>query len=109
MASGAAFFKKGLYQNEVVAELTKVTDLNAGIRCQKVDTDYWTMFDSFRLYFYGQNHAVVAIDDIVSDELMDESIQNRGIYFDLSGRAVGRDLNQLRPGIYIINGKKILK
>lgn len=35
--------------------------------------------------------------------------QNNGRIFTIDGRYVGKDLNALKKGIYIINGKKIVK
>ena len=37
-----------------------------------------------------------------------DKVQPEGIY-DLNGRYVGNDMNNLRRGIYIRNGKKVLR
>lgn len=101
MDGAAKYFAKGLYDNEVNLEATGRTNLRVGIRCTSATSYYWTMFDNFRLYFYGKNRTVVGIKDIL-DESASTMVHEQSIY-DLSGRKVSNP----QKGMYIINGKKV--
>ena len=103
MASGAAYFAKGLYESNVTAKLSKPGSLKLGIKCTSAPTAYWTMFDHFRLYYYGGNTMAVGIEEMENSEF---TIHNSQSIYDLSGRQV--DLTQAAKGVYIINGRKIL-
>ena len=75
--------------------------LRLGIKCTSAPSYYWTIFDNFRLYFYGQNRTVVGIDDLK----FDTKPQGADVIFDLSGRRILSG-SSLKPGIYIVDGKK---
>ena len=45
----------------------------------------------------------------ISDILMDEEWNTNGRIYSIDGRYVGTDFNSLNKGIYIVNGKKIVK
>lgn len=54
MQSAAAYFNKGLYDNEVETTLTSNNQtLQFGIRGATYVSSDWTIFDNFRLYYYG--------------------------------------------------------
>ncbi len=109
MQSGAAFFNKGLYESSVTSELAKSgSSLRVGIKCTKSSSGYWSMFDNFRLYFYGTPHDATAIDDINADANDGEGLFTDGVVYNLQGQKVGTSLEGLPEGIYIINGKKFL-
>lgn len=109
MQSAGAYFRKGLYENEVFTDLT--TDggnLKLGIRCANSQNMYWTIFDNFRLYYYGSKTAgeVTSVKDITV-----QVPQSNNVY-SIDGRLVRRNstsLDGLPRGIYTINGKKVVK
>ena len=54
MQAAAAYFAKGLYDNTVETTLNSNNQtLRFGIRGSSVVTADWTIFDNFRLYYYG--------------------------------------------------------
>lgn len=54
MQSAAAYFNKGLYDNSVETTLTSNNQtLQFGIRGASFVSSDWTIFDNFRLYYYG--------------------------------------------------------
>ena len=80
-----------------------------GIRSSNMGSSYWCMFDDFRLYFFGTTPKTsVGITDVTLDT---HANALTGIYT-LDGRLVSRDataLPSLPKGIYIINGKKVVR
>ena len=102
MLGASKYFAKGLYDNSVRTTLTKSGNLKAGIKCTSASTYYWTMFDHFRLYFYGG--IADGIREIKCEEWS-------GAVYDLSGRRLvsnGMSKGHLKPGLYIVNGRKVL-
>ena len=111
MTGASKYFAKGLYDNSAPADLTASGKLKVGIKCTSAPSNYWTMFDHFRLYFYGGNHTLTGIEE-VENERMRYTENERGIY-DLSGRrvsvpSVSSERSVLPKGVYIKNGKKIV-
>lgn len=106
MASAAAYFKKGHYDNELLFELSKETDLKLGIRQSTSASYYWTIFDNFRLYSYGcmTQEEVTAIDIVE----MPADSDNSGEVYNLHGQKVGTALEGLPRGMYIMNNKKVI-
>ena len=108
MTGAGKYFAKGLYDSSVAAQVeTKGSSLRIGIRCTSSGTAYWTMFDHFRLLFFG-NNAASGIQDI---EQVDHSVDKDCEVYDLSGRRVmSGKLHEgsLKPGFYIVNGRKVL-
>jgi hypothetical protein len=102
MDGAAKYFAKGLYDSSVAAEQTTAgASMRMGIRCNKTATYYWSMFDHFRLYFFGQNKMPLDIDTITTTpQHQDDKV------YDLSGRRVSS--GKLEKGVYIINGKKVM-
>ena len=104
MASSATYFTKGYYENSLLFNLTKATDLKIGIRQTSSAASYWTIFDNFRLYYYGS----MSIDDVTSiEQVVTEGAAPAAVY-NLCGQKVGDSLEGLPSGIYICGGKKIL-
>ena len=55
MQAAAAYFAKGLYENSVDATVDKDgSTLRIGIRSTSQPSYYWTIFDNFRLHFFGK-------------------------------------------------------
>ena len=110
MAGAAKYFEKGYYDSSVDATLENAGQLRIGIKGTNASSYYWTMFDSFRLYFFGKTSIVVGIEAVKE--------QNNSLYgnktneiYDLSGRRLSPDKlhnGRLKPGLYIIGGRKIL-
>lgn len=110
MKSASIYFSNGLYENIVVYEnKNKGASLKAGIRTASMPSKYWCIFDDFRLYFYGKTPKdALGVDDVHAD--MPGSRQS-GVY-SLDGRLMGKDasaLEWLPKGIYIVNGRKLVK
>ena len=103
MNGAAQYFAKGLYDNSVnLEQTTSGANLNVGIRSSKSGSYYWTMFDHFRLYFFGKNRTVVGVEGIQSQPT--ERWNMGDAIYDLSGRKVTNP----SKGLYIINGRRIL-
>jgi len=104
MTGASKYFANNLYVSTLETEMTADDNtLRLGIKCTSAPSYYWTIFDSFRLYFYGQNRTVVGIDDLK----FDTKPKGADAIFDLSGRRILSG-SSLKPGIYIVNGRKVL-
>lgn len=109
MQSAAAYFDKGIYENTVTTSLADDgADLTIGIRCASAMTSYWSIFDNFRLYYYGSQtpEQVTAISGVKAEQKATMDV------YSLDGQLVrknARTLNGLPHGIYIVNGKKVVK
>ena len=104
MASSAAYFTKGYYENSLLFNQTKAADLKIGIRQTSSASSYWTIFDNFRLYYYGS----MSIDDVTSiEQVVTEGAAPAAVY-NLYGQKVSNSLEGLPSGFYICGGKKIL-
>ena len=105
MASSAVHFAKGYYDNSLLFSLTAATDLQLGIRQSTSATAYWTIFDNFRLYYYGSMSK-----DMVTDveTIVVEGAESPAAVYNLQGQKVGDSLDGLPQGFYIRNGKKVM-
>ena len=107
MVGAEKYFAKGLYDNSVSMLVDQAgSSLKIGIKCTSAPAAYWTMFDHFRLYFYGQEHPATAINDV-------QQTGNGSSWFDLQGRRVDASTfrqqpSKLKKGLYIVNGHKII-
>lgn len=107
MAGAERYFAQGLYDSRVASEVTSNgSTLRVGIRCTIAPAYYWTMFDHFRLLFFGQNRAPVGIE--VSE--MDVPQRPQGVY-SIQGTLLRKtnNLDGLPAGIYIVGGRKVMK
>ena len=114
MQSASLYFAAGLYENGVVTELTEdESDLQVGIRNDYTADSYWCIFDNFHLYYYGSMSpgTVTGIHDIKANTSANEdAFSAPADIYDLSGISVRRKATStegLKPGIYIVNHKKI--
>jgi len=106
MEAASKYFAKGLYENEVMAELaSNGQSLKIGLRCTSSSDGYWTIFDNFRLYYYG-NMTKDHITDIDEVEIGADNVP--AAVYNLHGQKVGDSLEGLPRGIYIVNKKKVL-
>lgn len=87
--------------NEVKLTLKEENDLTVGMRKTVYVYADWTIFDNFRLLYYGngsQGIAEVPATTPVTDTIV----------YDLCGRPVGKTVKGLQKGIYLREGKKII-
>lgn len=102
MQSAYSYFRRGYYTNEVVAENTTQATLALGIRATAATESYWTCFDNFQLFYFGNltSETVTGVESVEIEQPMQESP-----IYDLSGRRTTKP----QHGIYIQNGKKYIK
>ena len=100
-------FSAGLYPVTLTVEV-KDNTLTLGIKKTTANSpaSNWTVFDNFELYYLGD--PATGISDIQNDA-PNYSNHPENRIFDLSGRIITTPINQLPHGIYIINGKKVIK
>ncbi len=104
MNAANAYFQKGLYENLAFGKLSENgSSMKIGIKSSSMPNYYWVIFTNFRLYFYGKMDPDITLG---INELTTERMQYNTIYT-LDGRRLSSD-KQLRPGLYIINGKKVI-
>ncbi len=116
MRSAANYFKQGFYDNEVATELKEDgSEMKIGIRCKNGNSHYWSIFDNFRLFYYGSMPLdVVTGVEAYTQPFPDGKGTVATAIYDLSGRKVGEVSGkqglplQLPKGIYILNGKKVV-
>lgn len=102
MTGAEKYFAKGLYDSSVDALFeTKGGTLRVGIKCTSAPAAYWTMFDHFRLYFFGGTKPSDGIDVPRSGTRQGTS----GKIYDLQGRRIAA---LSKKGLYIVDGKKIV-
>lgn len=110
MQACRAYFDKGLYDNSVVLNIARDMNLKMGVSCVLANSSYWSIFDNFRLYFYGTKtkDEVAAIHTVTAPTAGTAAPQ--GVYT-FSGVLLSKDasvVDQLPKGLYIINGKKVI-
>jgi hypothetical protein len=102
MTGAEKYFDRGLYDSSVSASLvTAGESLRLGIKCTSAPSAYWTMFDHFRLHFFGGGSALNAIRQTTADGWQ----TTVPVVYDLIGRRI---TGSLASGIYLVNGKKVL-
>ena len=113
--SASNYFAAGLYDNGVVTELANDNSrLKVGMRCTESGTSYWSIFDNFRLHYYGSmtKDQITDIRQTMADKAQGEGLFARPAdIYSLSGICIRRQatsLDGLPQGIYIVNGHKIL-
>ena len=100
MSGAAMYFEKGLYDNSVTWQNTTAdATVSLGLRCTSADSYYWTMFDHFRLYYYGQDSTPVAIHDIQPADTEGQTSSPAAQWFSLDGRPYGA--TPTAKGIYV--------
>ncbi len=81
MEAASKYFAKGLYENKVTTELTGAkNNLKIGLKCTDAPDYYWTIFDDFHLYSFGNESGITGIDGVQS-----EADVVRTEYFSLGG------------------------
>ena len=101
MIQAAAFFETGLYWNTVKFEVGQAnTQITIGIRKSGNDhrQNNWVVADNFRLAFLGTS----IVDGI--QQVENEAV-NSDVIYNLQGVRVQKPVR----GLYIQNGKKVIK
>ena len=110
MLSASEYFANGLYENNVSARVeTENSSLKLGIRCTFSDNMYWSIFDNFRLYYFG-NMPFDEVMPVKKIQMQMQSVSDR--VFTIDGRAInmhGKGVESLPHGVYIIGGKKVVR
>lgn len=110
MLSASEYFANGLYENNISARVeTENASLKLGIRCAFSDNMYWSIFDNFRLYYFG-NMPFDEVMPVKKIQMQTQSVSDR--VFTIDGRAVnmhGKGVESLPHGVYIIGGKKVVR
>ena len=110
MLSASEYFANGLYENNVSARVeTENASLKLGIRCTFSDNMYWSIFDNFRLYYFG-NMPFDEVMPVKKIQVQTQSVSDR--VFTIDGRAInmhGKGVESLPHGVYIIGGKKVVR
>ena len=96
-----AYFANDLYTSSINMAYTSGR-MQLGVRNTKRNDTWWTVVKSMRLLYYGTQEPA---DGIILPTTNASGNGSNAIY-DLSGRNVGT--MPLQPGIYIINGKKVV-
>ncbi|MBQ8157970.1 MAG: hypothetical protein IJ081_02985 [Prevotella sp.] len=104
MEAASLYFKKNLYDNQVYGALSEEGTLTVGLRSTSMPSNYWVIFDNFRLYFYGKvtEEEILGVDAITANN----NDRPRKI-FTIDGRQLSPNVS-LRSGLYIIDGKKVV-
>lgn len=104
--ANTAFNSYGAYNNNSVEFIQEEpSDLRVGMRKSEYIAHDWTIFDNFKLVYYGNNTS----DDI--EQIKSDRESSVSDIYDLSGRLVRKNAsnhNSLKQGIYIANNKKII-
>jgi hypothetical protein len=74
MDGAGKYFTKGLYESSVRAEIEESgSTLKVGIKGTKTGTAHWTIFDNFRLYYFGKQPPTKLKGDVNLDGMVDIS------------------------------------
>lgn len=109
MEAASLYFAKGLYQNEVTTFLKQKGNLKVGIKSSLSDSYYWTIFDNFHLYYYGNNETVGVSEIKNSSTPAEVDVYSLTGVKLKSGVKAENALDGLTNGIYIVNGQKVRK
>lgn len=101
--AAANWFMGGMYETAIDFStiVSTGTAIKIGVKCSSAKADYWTVFDDFRLLFYGEPQ-----EDGTEDAIQDipTAQPHTGNIYDLQGRRI---VGKPSQGIYIQGGKKI--
>ena len=112
MQAASRYFKQGLYDNVVTFQNRRVQALKLGIRSESRGSNFWTIFDNFRLYYYGsmsKSDVETGIEEMAVPET-EESLYPYDVY-SITGKCVrmkATSLEGLPAGLYIVGGKKVV-
>ena len=74
MQAASLYFAKGLYNNDVCGRVgTNGGSLKVGIKCTSSSDSYWSIFDNFNLYYYGD--LTIQLDETtVNTPIVEETV-----------------------------------
>lgn len=112
MQAASKYFKKGLYENVLTMQNRRAQALTLGIRSESRGSKFWTVFDNFRLYYYGSMSKSDVESGVEELELpnTNPSIWPCNVY-NITGQCVrynANTLDGLPAGLYIVGGRKII-
>lgn len=113
MQAASKYFKKGLYENVLTIQNRRVQALTLGIRSESRGSKFWTVFDNFRLYYYGsmsKSDVETGVEEMVAPDTEEGSIWPCDVY-SITGKCVrmnATSLEGLPAGLYIVGGKKVV-
>lgn len=92
-----------MYDNVVDGELAEGTaSLRLGIRGTKTDSYYWSLFDNFHPYYYGNKNVADSITNVRT------GAKGEGSVTTITGVKLATDISSVPAGIYIKNGRKVI-
>ena len=103
MSSAATAIMDGKYLHSLYFQITDGT-LRFGVKKNVASRHDWTIFDNFELFYLGTRGSDI-------EEIKSTSDNASADIYDLTGRLVrkqARNLNGLKSGVYVVNGKKMV-
>ena len=103
VATANEAFSKGYYRQQMDFVVSETSDVRIGLRHLSLSVYDWACVDNFTLTYVGsQTNGLTEIQPI---EVVPQGI------FDLSGRRINTNghISDLMHGVYIVNGKKIVR
>ena len=112
MNSASRYFKVGLYENVLTMRNPRVKELTLGIRNESLGSNFWVVFDNFRLYYYGDT----TVEEVENGADSIESVHEDAVpgvpagVYSITGKCVRttNSLEGLPAGLYIVGGKKVI-
>lgn len=114
MLATSRYFLRKLYENSVMVELKSKGNLKVGLRNSSAASNYWTIFDNFRLYYYGglSPEEVASIEQpAVQPQSQEPLFATPADVYNIIGVCVRKQatsLEGLPRGFYLIKGRKVV-
>ena len=114
MQATSRYFLRQLYENSVMTELKAKGNLKIGLRNSSAASNYWTIFDNFRLYYYGSlsPEEVAGIEQpIIRPNTPEALFATPADVYSITGICVRKQatsLDGLPRGFYIVKGRKVI-
>lgn len=109
MQAANLYFAKGLYDNALITSVAEDgKNLKIGLKCASSADSYWTIFDNFRIYYYGSiDESIVNGIDAPTSPVNDNYPADVYSVTGVCVRSAATNLEGLPSGLYIVNGKKV--
>ncbi len=112
MQAASRYFKQGLYENVVTMQNRREQALKVGIRSESRGSKFWTVFDNFRLYYYGAMSKDEVETGVENTVLLDseKTVWPCNVY-SVTGKCMrlnATSLDGLPAGLYIVGDKKVV-
>ena len=114
MEATSKYFLRRLYENSVMTELVAKGNLKVGLRNSSSATNYWTIFDNFRLYYYGSlspEEVTGVKQPVVQPDAPEPLFATPADVYGITGvciRKQATSLEGLPRGLYIVKGRKVI-